>query len=317
MSQRPDQNQRIHDHHRTVPEISKNMHEYYSPTKPKRAVNGYMQKSINGCLSNVAPVTPTKNAENGFTQSPSPTRSPSNGSQIDLLTQGKSALPLTGDRLQVFNSIRVLGDHLSKSVVSFLISHVGKELEDEKFNRQSSFDSEDESNYSSDDGQKKLLLKGAAYLHKFNGAYAWDANKTDVRKSRRPTDKPGLGDALATLDTFFTDKRKMGAFGLLAANDAVGTTEQTYRRQKRVTRTQTSIQLLLQTYEWAEQAKEKTNIDTARELSNKGCPPAEKHECALLFVDISGFTKLSTLLPIEQLSKVSYCGIIHVACTAL
>ena len=33
-------------------------------------------------------------------------------------------------------------------------------------------------------------------------------------------------------------------------------------------------------------------------------PYAEKHECALLFVDISGFTKLSTLLDPERLSKV-------------
>jgi hypothetical protein len=284
------------------------MSEYYSPTKPKRTVSGYMQKSINGCLSNVAPRTPTQeNVEKGLMQSSSPTRSPSRVSAPGLLTEGTSALQLTGDRLQVFNSIRVLGDHLSRGVVSFLIRHVGKEQDDEKINRHRSVDSDDEDMYSSDDGQKKLLLKGAAYLHNFNGAYAWDASKANVRKSRRPMDKPGLGAALATLDNVFTDKRKVGAFGLLAANDAVGTTEQTYRRQKRVTRTQTSIQLLLQTYEWTEQAKEKTNgNDAARELSNKGVPPAEKHECALLFVDISGFTKLSTLLPIEQLSKVSY-----------
>lgn len=34
-------------------------------------------------------------------------------------------------------------------------------------------------------------------------------------------------------------------------------------------------------------------------------PPATRHDCALLFVDISGFTKLSTTLPVEPLSKVS------------
>jgi class 3 adenylate cyclase len=34
-------------------------------------------------------------------------------------------------------------------------------------------------------------------------------------------------------------------------------------------------------------------------------PPATRHDCALLFVDISGFTKLSTTLAVEPLSKVS------------
>jgi hypothetical protein len=34
-------------------------------------------------------------------------------------------------------------------------------------------------------------------------------------------------------------------------------------------------------------------------------PPATRHDCALLFVDISGFTKLSTTLEVEPLSKVS------------
>jgi hypothetical protein len=310
MSQRPDQNQRIHDHRRTVPEISKSMSQHYSPTKPKRTVSGYMRNSIDGCLTNVlVPLTPMKNFESGFAQASSPIRSPSTGSMADdWLAEGTSALPLTGDRLQAFNSIRVLGDHLSRSVVAFLIRHVGMEFEDEK---SISLDSDEEELYASDDGQKKMLLKGAAYLHKFNGSYDWDASKAEARRSRRAKDNPGgLGDALATLDTHFLDKRKVGAFGLLAANDAVGTTEQTYRRQKRVTRTQTSIQLLLQTYEWTEQSKGKNNIeDTAsKELSYKGVPPAEKHECALLFVDISGFTKLSTMLPIEQLSKVSWCG---------
>lgn len=33
-------------------------------------------------------------------------------------------------------------------------------------------------------------------------------------------------------------------------------------------------------------------------------PPATRHDCALLFVDISGFTKLSTTLGVEALSKV-------------
>jgi hypothetical protein len=34
-------------------------------------------------------------------------------------------------------------------------------------------------------------------------------------------------------------------------------------------------------------------------------PPATRHDCALLFVDISGFTKLATTLEVEPLSKVS------------
>jgi len=50
---------------------------------------------------------------------------------------------------------------------------------------QRSNESDDEYMYSSDDGEKKILLKGAAYLHKFNGAYAWDTNKGDKRKSSR------------------------------------------------------------------------------------------------------------------------------------
>ena len=35
-------------------------------------------------------------------------------------------------------------------------------------------------------------------------------------------------------------------------------------------------------------------------------PPATRHDCALLFVDISGFTKLSTTLGVEPLSKVRF-----------
>lgn len=36
-------------------------------------------------------------------------------------------------------------------------------------------------------------------------------------------------------------------------------------------------------------------------------PPASRHDCALLFVDISGFTKLSTTLKVEPLKKVNEC----------
>ena len=42
----------------------------------------------------------------------------------------------------------------------------------------------------------------------------------------------------------------------------------------------------------------------------RGCglqmPYAERHTCALLFIDISGFTKLSMLLDMESLSKVNF-----------
>jgi hypothetical protein len=37
-------------------------------------------------------------------------------------------------------------------------------------------------------------------------------------------------------------------------------------------------------------------------------PYVSRHDCAMLFVDISGFTKLSTLLDVESLSKVSNTG---------
>jgi class 3 adenylate cyclase len=37
----------------------------------------------------------------------------------------------------------------------------------------------------------------------------------------------------------------------------------------------------------------------------RSLPHASMYHCALLFVDISGFTKLSTLLDPESLSKVS------------
>jgi hypothetical protein len=41
-------------------------------------------------------------------------------------------------------------------------------------------------------------------------------------------------------------------------------------------------------------------------LKGTNLPPSEKYLCSLLFVDISGFTKLSTLLDPESLSRVSY-----------
>ena len=43
-------------------------------------------------------------------------------------------------------------------------------------------------------------------------------------------------------------------------------------------------------------------------------PPATRHDCALLFIDISGFTKLSTTLEVEPLSKVR---ILLVSCELL
>jgi hypothetical protein len=36
-------------------------------------------------------------------------------------------------------------------------------------------------------------------------------------------------------------------------------------------------------------------------------PYSTKQNCALVFVDISGFTKLSTILDEESLSKVRFC----------
>lgn len=51
--------------------------------------------------------------------------------------------------------------------------------------------------------------------------------------------------------------------------------------------------------------------DTENMYFTDAIPPATRHDCALLFVDISGFTKLSTTLEVEPLSKVStssrYC----------
>jgi hypothetical protein len=46
--------------------------------------------------------------------------------------------------------------------------------------------------------------------------------------------------------------------------------------------------------------------DSSSSSSDDSLPPAVKHHSALLFVDISGFTKLSTSLGVELLSKVSF-----------
>jgi hypothetical protein len=56
--------------------------------------------------------------------------------------------------------------------------------------------------------------------------------------------------------------------------------------------------------------KESPSGDDASYSTTGSIPPAMRHACAVLFVDISGFTRLSTSLDVEALSKVSYlCGI--------
>lgn len=90
-------------------------------------------------------------------------------------------------------------------------------------------------------------------------------------------------------------------------------------RQRRMLKTQDSIRMLsshdpvaAKPYARAKSSlppstKESPSGDDASYSTTGSIPPAMRHACALLFVDISGFTKLSTTLDVEALSKVRYC----------
>ncbi len=88
-------------------------------------------------------------------------------------------------------------------------------------------------------------------------------------------------------------------------------------RQRRMLKTQDSIRLLGSNDPVAAKpyARTKSSLplqikespsDDASYSTTGSIPPAMRHSCALLFVDISGFTRLSTTLDVEALSKVRY-----------
>jgi hypothetical protein len=124
----------------------------------------------------------------------------------------------------------------------------------------------------------------------------------DTQIGEMSTIGTGIGDALARERTGFdpfpyesdSEKRK-----------------QVLLRKDRVMKTRDSILKLSGGLLIGDLQHEFDALDDESEDKNENMyftdviPPATRHDCALLFVDISGFTKLSTTLPVEPLSKVS------------
>lgn len=90
--------------------------------------------------------------------------------------------------------------------------------------------------------------------------------------------------------------------------------KQDLRRQDRVMKTRDSIIKLSGGFKIDDLEDEFAALGEGSDIDGENLyftdviPPATRHDCALLFVDISGFTKLSTTLKVEPLSKVRSCG---------
>jgi len=107
--------------------------------------------------------------------------------------------------------------------------------------------------------------------------------------------------------------KKSSSFGMFAKDKVDNQLSHDTRKQKRIFKTQNALRKLKKAHESSmlpdrpeeSESSQEDNVDMEHILKAMSLPlPCGiKHECALLFVDISGFTKLSTTLKVEKLSK--------------
>jgi len=108
---------------------------------------------------------------------------------------------------------------------------------------------------------------------------------------------------------------KSSSFGVFAKDKVTNKLSHDTRKQKRIFKTQNALRKLKKTTDTGHtleqsEASESNNsldgdfnMDHLVDTITLSLPCGVKHDCALLFVDISGFTKLSTTLKVEKLSK--------------
>eukprot|EP00797_Seminavis_robusta_P022824 Sro368_g127930.2 (2147) ;mRNA; r:15598-22595 len=110
---------------------------------------------------------------------------------------------------------------------------------------------------------------------------------------------------------------KSSSFGMFARDSVTNKLSNETRKQKRIFKTQNALRKLKRATEHKSSGDSSEGSDSQLDESNYDLdnllgssvtikvplPCGVKHHCALLFVDISGFTMLSTRLKVEQLSK--------------
>ena len=107
--------------------------------------------------------------------------------------------------------------------------------------------------------------------------------------------------------------KKSSSFGMFAKDKVTNKLSHDTRKQKRVFKTQNALRKLKKATEadntpnpsddGSEHSADDLDMEHVLGTMTLPLPCGIKHECALLFVDISGFTKLSTTLKVEMLSK--------------
>jgi class 3 adenylate cyclase len=131
-----------------------------------------------------------------------------------------------------------------------------------------------------------------------------------MRRGVRRTSSNGAGRRAGLTRQFSFGKTrgtsKSSSFGMFARDNVTNQLSNEARKQKRIFKTQNALRKLRKATEL--KAESELN-DSNNELHNLlgsisiPLPCGVKHRCALLFVDVSGFTQLSTRLKVEQLSK--------------
>ena len=107
--------------------------------------------------------------------------------------------------------------------------------------------------------------------------------------------------------------KKSSSFGMFAKDKVTNKLSHDTRKQKRVFKTQNALRKLKRATEadntpnpsddGSEHSFDDLDMEHVLGTMALPLPCGIKHDCALLFVDISGFTKLSTTLKVEKLSK--------------
>ena len=113
----------------------------------------------------------------------------------------------------------------------------------------------------------------------------------------------GAMDGLADMNSSYGRAGSVKGYVPYASDDE----KREFLRKSRVLKTRDSIMRLSgDVRRYAQTSPDELESEDEGEFENYFViPPATRHDCALLFVDISGFTALSTSLEVEPLSKVS------------